>query len=69
MSKIRLYVWIMLAPVMMGSIVLVLLLVPELSNRAMELILPAVIAGAILAYPLSYIIAKKIRKLTPPEFQ
>lgn len=64
MDKVALIVWTMAAPVMMGILVLIVLSVPALAAMDAKLIAPAAVAGAVLAVPFSYYVAKKIRALT-----
>lgn len=53
-----------IAPTLMGSLVLIVLIVPELAAKDSILIAPAAGLGMLLAIPPSYLIAKKLLKLT-----
>ncbi len=64
MGKIALIVWVVLAPTLMGTFVLALLLTPALAGDEMKLILPAAVAGAVVAIPFSFLVAKKVASLT-----
>jgi hypothetical protein len=61
MFKIAVIVWIMLATVMAGVSLLVVVSVPELSADAARLIPIACGAAALVAVPLSYLIAWRIK--------
>ncbi|MCB9988086.1 MAG: hypothetical protein H6868_01990 [Rhodospirillales bacterium] len=63
MGKVGILIWIMLAPTVMGLFVLALLLTPSLADQQMTLILPVAAAGAVVAAPLSFLIAKKLSAL------
>jgi hypothetical protein len=60
MMKVALLVWIVLGTTLAGCAVLVVLAVPSLSEQAWKLMLPASVAGFVVALPLSWIIAKQI---------
>jgi hypothetical protein len=64
MFKIAVIVWIMLATVMAGVSLLVVVSVPELSADAARLIPIACGAAALVAIPLSYLIAWRIKAQT-----
>lgn len=64
MQRLSLVIWIILAPVLMGSFVLSVLTVPGLASQEMKLMLPAAIAGAVVAIPFSYIISRSIQAKT-----
>lgn len=63
MSRVALIVWTMAAPTLAGIMVLVVLVVPSLESSAMKLIAPAAGIGAVLAVPLSIVVAKMIEKI------
>lgn len=60
MLKVGILVWLILGTTLAGSAVLVVLVVPGLSDEAMKWVPTSAIAGFILAFPLSLIIAKQI---------
>lgn len=64
MSKLPLIIWIMAAPVFMGAFVLTVLVVPELAADEKQLIAPAALAGAVIAMPFSYVIARIVKAKT-----
>jgi hypothetical protein len=64
MFKIAVIVWIMLATVMAGVSLLVVVTVPEFSADAARLIPIACGLAALVAIPLSYIIAWRIKAQT-----
>ncbi|MCB1539076.1 MAG: hypothetical protein KDJ49_08940 [Alphaproteobacteria bacterium] len=64
MSKLAVIVWCVAAPTLMGIFVLTVLVVPSLAAKENMMILPAAIAGAVVAAPISYYIARHIRALT-----
>lgn len=63
---IRLFsiIWSIIATVLMGVFVLIVLTVPALAQKEMLLILPAALAGAVVAVPLAYLVTKKMLVLT-----
>ncbi|MEQ1714790.1 MAG: hypothetical protein ABL907_02185 [Hyphomicrobium sp.] len=61
MFKIASLVWMMLATTLAGIAVIAVVAVPSLAEQAMLLIPVAVVAGVVLAIPLSYLVAKKIQ--------
>lgn len=58
MGKLPIVIWIIAAPTLMGIFVLTVLVVPSLADDAMRLILPVAAAGAVVAMPVSYVIAR-----------
>ena len=63
MLKLSLVIYIMAAPTLMGAFVLTVLTVPSLASNDFNLILPAALGGAVVALPVSYLIAKKLKNL------
>lgn len=63
---IRLFsiIWSIIATVLMGVFVLIVLTVPALAQKEMLLVLPAALAGAVVAVPLAYLVTKKMLMLT-----
>ncbi len=61
MSQLFFVVFIMAATVLMGAAVLTVLVVPELVARDSSLILPAAGAGFVVAIPVSWVIARKMK--------
>lgn len=57
-------IWSIIATVLMGVFVLAVLTVPALAQKEMLLILPAAVAGALVAAPLAYLVTKKLLTLT-----
>jgi hypothetical protein len=60
MFKIALVIWIVLSVVLAGSVLLVIVATPSLAGKAQELIPVACGAALVLAFPLSYLIARRI---------
>ena len=60
MTRLAIILWTVAAPTLAGIFVLIVLIVPELAAQDAKLILPAALAGAIVAAPISYLIAKKL---------
>ncbi len=60
MVKISLLVWMVLGTALAGSAVIAVLAVPNLAGEAMKNIPYAVMAGFVLAMPLSYLVARRI---------
>ncbi|MGE5159666.1 MAG: hypothetical protein ACM3OF_16135 [Gemmatimonas sp.] len=65
MFKIALLVWIMLGTALAGTCLMAVLLVPGLADQAMKNIPFAVLAGFVLAVPLSYLVARRIGRGRP----
>jgi hypothetical protein len=65
MLKIASLIWIMLGTTLAGVAVMIVLIVPDLSKDSMRLIPIAAAAGALLAIPISLLIAKRIQLQTP----
>jgi nitrogen fixation/metabolism regulation signal transduction histidine kinase len=63
MFKLSLAMYIIVAPVLMGVLVLTVLTVPSLVTQDTKLILPAAGAGAALGLPIAYIVAFKLNSL------
>ena len=57
MLKIAILIWIVLGTTLAGSALTVVLATPALADQAMKLIPWAALAGAVLAMPLSWLIA------------
>ena len=64
MDRLGLIIWAVAAPVLMGIFVLVVLVVPSLAEQDKQLMLPAAVAGAVLAAPVAFVVAKQLKKLT-----
>ncbi|MCB9990184.1 MAG: hypothetical protein H6867_02245 [Rhodospirillales bacterium] len=64
MDKLGLFIWIIAAPVLMGTFVLAVLLMPSLAHAESKYIIMAAVLGAVVAAPISLVIAKKIDNLT-----
>ena len=60
MLRLASIIWAVAATTLAGCAVLVVLIVPALSEQDSRLILPAALLGAVLAIPISYLIAKKL---------
>ncbi len=60
MLRLTFMLWGVVATTLAGSFILIVLIVPMLAEQDAKLILPAAILGAIVAAPISYLIAKKI---------
>ena len=63
MQKLAVFIWIVLAPTLMGSFVLLVVTIPALMARENQLLLPAALAGAVVAMPFSYLISRRLRNL------
>jgi len=64
MFKIAAIVWIMLAVTLAGIALLIVVTVPSLNDQAATLIPIACGAAAVLAMPLSYLVARRISSAT-----
>jgi hypothetical protein len=64
MLRLFTIIWSIIATVLMGVFVLAVLTVPALAQKEMLLILPAAVAGALVAAPLAYLVTKKLLTLT-----
>ncbi|MCB9983130.1 MAG: hypothetical protein H6861_05595 [Rhodospirillales bacterium] len=64
MFRVAMVIWAMAATTLAGIFVLTVLVVPELAAQDAKLILPAALGGAVVAVPVSYVIAAKLMKLT-----
>lgn len=63
MSRVALIVWTIAAPTLAGIMILVVVAVPSLEVQAMKWIAPAAGIGAVIAVPVSIVIAKMIEKI------
>ena len=61
MLKMALIVWIMAGTVLAGLTLLVVLLVPSLSDQAMTLMAPLVAAAFVVAFPVALLVAKRMQ--------
>lgn len=61
MLKMALIVWIMAGTVLAGLTLLVVLLVPSLSDQAMTLMAPLVTAAFAIAFPIALLVAKRMQ--------
>ena len=61
MFKIASLIWIMLGTTLAGILVMVVLVVPSLAADTMRLLPIAAAAGAVIAIPVSMMIAKRIQ--------
>ncbi|MEQ1652349.1 MAG: hypothetical protein ABL897_07670 [Hyphomicrobium sp.] len=64
MFKIASLIWIVLGTTLAGIAMIVVLTVPQFGNDAMRMIPIAVAIGAVLAIPLSMLIAKRLQGKT-----
>lgn len=60
MFKLTLVIWLMLGTVLAGIAVLVVVSEPSLYNLGMKTIPLAAIVGFVIAWPLSYMVSKRI---------
>jgi hypothetical protein len=60
MLKIAILIWIVLGTTLAGSALTIVLATPALADQAMKLIPWAALAGAVLAMPLSWLIASNL---------
>lgn len=64
MFKIAALVWVVLATTIAGIAVVAVVATPSLADKAALLIPVVFVAGAVLAMPLSYLVAKRIAALS-----
>lgn len=64
MLKIASLIWIMLGTTLAGIGIVVVLVVPDLAKDSMRFIPIACAAGALIAMPISMLIAKRIQAQT-----
>jgi hypothetical protein len=64
MSKLAFLIWIVAAPTLMGCLMVVTLVVPYFMEDQGTWIMVAVATGGVIAAPLSYFVAKAIKKIT-----
>jgi len=62
MLKVASLIWIMLGTTLGGILVTAVLATPDLAGKAAHLIPIAFAAGAVLAMPISYFIAKRLQR-------
>ncbi|MCB9965471.1 MAG: hypothetical protein H6855_05270 [Rhodospirillales bacterium] len=60
MGKLALLIWIVAAPTLMGILVVVALGVPYFKNDQDVYMIVAAVAGAVIAMPVSYFVARAI---------
>lgn len=66
MLKMALIVWIMSGTVLAGLTLLVVLLVPSLSDQAMTLMAPLIATAFVIAFPVALVVAKKMSNTFAP---
>lgn len=64
MFKVAALIWIVLGTTLTGCALMIVLVVPQLNAQAMRLIPIVCVAAAIVAMPLSMLIAKRIQTQT-----
>jgi putative flippase GtrA len=64
MFKIALIVWMIGGTTLAGIAIMVVLAVPSLAVKDMQYIPIAAIVGFVVAVPIAYVVAKRIRALT-----
>jgi hypothetical protein len=64
MIKIAVLIWIVLGASLAGCAMVAVLAIPGLAEQGMQLIPRAVLAGFVVAMPLSFLIARKIARPT-----
>ena len=64
MFKIALIVWMIGGTTLAGIAIMVVLAVPSLAVKDMQYIPIAAIVGLVVAVPIAYVVAKRIRALT-----
>jgi hypothetical protein len=64
MFKIALIVWMIGGTTLAGIAIMVVLAVPSLAIKDMQYIPIAAIVGFVVAVPIAYVVAKRIRALT-----
>jgi hypothetical protein len=60
--KVAVVIWIVLGAALAGCAMVAVLAIPSLASQGMHLIPRAVLAGFIVAIPLSYLVARKIAR-------
>jgi len=60
MLKMAMILWIMAGTVLAGLTVLVVLLVPSLSDQALSLMMPLAGVAFVVAFPFAFLVAKRI---------
>ncbi|MFA7276557.1 MAG: hypothetical protein WC043_07135 [Pseudobdellovibrionaceae bacterium] len=61
MFRISAVIWVMAAPTLMGILVMLVLIMPSLADKQALYISAAALVGALIAAPISYLIAKAIK--------
>ena len=64
MMTLALVLWAVAGTTLAGIFIIVVLVVPSLAEQDAKLILPAALLGALVAVPISYVIARKITSVT-----
>ncbi|ABD88770.1 hypothetical protein [Rhodopseudomonas palustris] len=62
MIKVAIVVWIVVGASLAGCAMVAVLAVPSLAQDAMQMIPRAVLAGFLVAMPISFLIARKIAR-------
>ncbi|MBB5047420.1 hypothetical protein HNR60_002175 [Rhodopseudomonas rhenobacensis] len=62
MMKVAVVVWIVVGASLAGCAMVAVLAIPALADQGMQLIPRAVLAGFVVAIPLSFLIARKIAR-------
>jgi hypothetical protein len=62
MIKVTAIIWIVLGASLAGCAMVAVLAIPSLAAQGMQLIPRAVLAGFVVAMPLSFLIARKIAR-------
>ena len=63
-AKLSVIMWMMAGTVLGGTGVLAVLMLPPSGGHTVYVILLAAVAGAVIAMPLSYLLAKRIAPMT-----
>lgn len=64
MLRLAVIIWIMLGTTLAGTLTLIIVSVPGLSDQGMRLIPAAAAAGAAVAIPAALVIARRIQSAT-----
>ncbi len=67
MAKLSSYVFILVAPVLMGILATAVLATPSLMDQGPKMIVGAAAIGFFLAFPITYFVAKALQSKAGPK--